>query len=55
MISQAEISELPLRDKVAMMEILWSDISQIGSNVEVPQWHKDLLDFGRAKSEERNR
>ncbi len=27
-----------------MMEALWDGIAPLGAEMEVPQWHKDLLD-----------
>lgn len=39
-----QIRELPLRDKLLAMEALWDDISKAESVLEVPQWHKTILD-----------
>lgn len=44
MIALAEIRELPLHEKLRMMEALWDGIAPSEAEVEVPQWHKDLLD-----------
>ena len=44
MIALAEIRELPLHDKLRMMEVLWDGIAPSEAELEVPQWHKDLLD-----------
>ncbi len=44
MIAQAEIRELPLADKLALLETLWAELSMDPDTVEVPQWHKELLD-----------
>ena len=44
MIAAQEIRQLPLPEKLALLEVLWSDISVEPNQVEVPQWHKDLLD-----------
>lgn len=44
MIALAEIRELPLHEKLRMMEALWDGISPQEAELEVPQWHKDLLD-----------
>lgn len=44
MIAQQEIRQLPLPEKLALLEAVWSEISAEPENVEVPQWHKELLD-----------
>ena len=44
MIALAEIRDLPLHEKLRMMEALWDGIAPLEADLEVPQWHKDLLD-----------
>ncbi len=44
MISNAELSQLSLHEKLMMMERLWDELSRSEADVPVPQWHKDLLD-----------
>jgi putative addiction module component (TIGR02574 family) len=44
MIALAEIRDLPLHEKLRMMEALWDGIAPLESELEIPQWHKDLLD-----------
>ena len=39
-----EIHVLPLNEKMRVMEALWSEISQTPGQIEVPQWHQDILD-----------
>ena len=39
-----EIHKMPLREKLLVMEAIWDDISREEENLEVPQWHKDILD-----------
>ncbi len=39
-----QIRRLPLHDKLLVMEALWDDLSRNVREVEVPQWHKDVLD-----------
>ena len=39
-----QIQRLPLHDKLLVMEALWDDLSRNTQEVEVPQWHKDVLD-----------
>lgn len=44
MIALEEIHQLPLREKLLLMEALWAEISRDEQNLEVPQWHKEILD-----------
>ena len=39
-----QILELPLHEKLAAMEAIWADLSRDEEAVEVPEWHKDILD-----------
>jgi hypothetical protein len=39
-----QIHQLPLQEKLIAMEAIWDDISRVEESVEIPQWHKDLLD-----------
>ncbi|MGC4027395.1 MAG: addiction module protein [Steroidobacteraceae bacterium] len=36
--------QLPLRDKLLLMEAIWDDLSRAEKELETPQWHKELLD-----------
>jgi putative addiction module component (TIGR02574 family) len=44
MLAQAEIRQMSLPEKLALLETVWAEISSDPSQVEVPQWHKDILD-----------
>ena len=44
MIALSEIRGLSLQEKLRTMEVLWEDISPQEAGLEVPLWHKDLLD-----------
>jgi putative addiction module component (TIGR02574 family) len=44
MIAQAEIRKLPLTEKLELLEAVWSELSSEPDTIEVPQWHKDILD-----------
>ena len=44
MIAQADIRQLPLFEKLALMEAVWAELASDPTTVEVPQWHKDILD-----------
>ena len=35
---------MPLPEKLALFETLWAEISSDPQNIEIPQWHKDILD-----------
>ncbi len=39
-----QIHQLPLHEKLLAMEAIWDDISRQEDTLEVPQWHKDILD-----------
>ncbi|MFM8982575.1 MAG: addiction module protein [Spartobacteria bacterium] len=39
-----QIHQLSLQEKLIAMEAIWDDISRVEESVEIPQWHKDLLD-----------
>jgi hypothetical protein len=44
MIAQADIREMNLSQKLALFETLWAELSSQPEHVEIPQWHKDILD-----------
>ena len=44
MIAQSDIWHMPLADKIALLEALWTDLSSEPEQVEIPQWHKVILD-----------
>lgn len=50
--SVAEIRQLPLSEKLQIMEAIWEDLRAQPGAVPVPQWHKDLLDARRKAVEE---
>ncbi len=35
---------MPLHEKLLVMEALWDDLASEEKSLEVPQWHKDILD-----------
>jgi putative addiction module component (TIGR02574 family) len=47
MIAKEEIRKLPMKEKLALLEAVWAEISPEPDELEVPQWHKDLLDERR--------
>jgi putative addiction module component (TIGR02574 family) len=44
MIAQVDIRQMPLPEKLALFETLWAELSSEPEQVEIPQWHKDILD-----------
>ena len=44
MISLQALHQLPLREKLFVMEALWDDISAAETELEVPAWQKEVLD-----------
>lgn len=45
--SIAEIRQLPLHEKMQIMEALWDDLRAHVEGLPVPGWHKELLDARR--------
>ena len=35
---------MPFPEKLALLEALWIELSSEPDQIEVPQWHKDILD-----------
>ena len=42
--SIAEIHQLPLSEKLQIMEAIWEDLRARAEEMPVPEWHKELLD-----------
>lgn len=47
-----KIDQMPLPDKLAVMEQLWESISRTPEKVESPRWHRDVLAVRRKKISE---
>ena len=52
----AEIKEMPVRDRLGLMEEIWETLRYDENEIESPAWHKeilkertDLLKSGKAK------
>ena len=43
-IAQAEIRQLPLPEKLALLEAVWAELASEPDTIEVPPWHRDILD-----------
>jgi len=39
-----QFREMPLQEKLLTMEALWEDLASNDEDLEIPEWHKDLLD-----------
>jgi putative addiction module component (TIGR02574 family) len=50
--SIAEIRRLPLNEKLQIMEALWEDLRAHAEDLDVPEWHKEVLDSRRRAVEE---
>ncbi len=50
--SIAEVKQLPLAEKLQIMEAIWEELRARADQVPVPQWHKELLDARRKAVEE---
>lgn len=44
MIALDALHQLPLKEKLFVMEALWDDLSQSEAGLPVPQWHQQTLD-----------
>jgi hypothetical protein len=44
MFAVAELQQLPLHEKLLAMEALWEGIARAETELEVPEWHKTILD-----------
>ena len=43
MITEAEIKELPLNEKLRVMELLWGTLQKDSESAVIPAWHEDAL------------
>ena len=50
--SIVEVRQLPLAEKIEIMEAIWEDLRAQAERVPVPQWHRDLLNERRKAVEE---
>jgi hypothetical protein len=44
MIAQLEIRQMPLPQKLALLEAVWTEIAAEPDTVEIPEWHREILD-----------
>ena len=38
------VRNLPLHEKLQVMEAIWEDLSEDPAQVEIPDWHREILD-----------
>jgi len=50
--SIAEIRQLPLNEKIQIMEALWEDLRAHNEAMPVPAWQRDILDDRRKAVED---
>lgn len=50
LMSITEITQLPLREKFQIMELLWADMSSRVESAGTPEDHKQLLDARRERA-----
>jgi len=43
MISEAEVKQMPLQDKLRLMEIIWDHLHRAPDTFESPEWHREEL------------
>ncbi len=44
MIARQEIRQMPFEEKLRLLEAVSAELSLEPDRIEVPQWHKDILD-----------
>jgi len=47
MIVKEDIRKLSFQEKLDLLEAVWSELSADPDQIEVPQWHKDILNERR--------
>ena len=47
--SAADVSQLPLREKLQIMEVIWEDLRARADRAGISQEQKDVLDARRAR------
>jgi hypothetical protein len=38
------LDQMTVKEKLAIMELLWEDLTRTPGAIESPPWHKDVLD-----------
>ncbi len=48
----SEVKDLPVRQKLQLMEAIWEDLRTVFEESELPESHRDLLDERRRRVKE---
>jgi putative addiction module component (TIGR02574 family) len=43
-LSATEIAEMPVQQRIQLVENIWDSISELPESVEIPAWHKEELE-----------
>ena len=43
-ISASRIVEIPIDERIQLVEDIWDSIAEVPESVKVPEWHKKVLD-----------
>ncbi len=43
-ISASEIAEMPIQQRIQLVEDIWDSIAELPEAVEIPEWHQRELD-----------
>ena len=47
------LHEMTIKEKLAVMESLWDDLSSSPDSIVSPEWHKEILEQRREKVEDK--
>jgi hypothetical protein len=47
------LHEMTIKEKLAVMESLWEDLSRSPDSIESPEWHKEILEHRRERVAEK--
>jgi len=47
------LHEMTIKEKLAVMESLWEDLSRSPDSIESPEWHKEILEQRSERVEEK--
>ncbi|MCP5417572.1 MAG: addiction module protein [Chromatiaceae bacterium] len=43
-ISASDIAEMPIEQRIQLVEDIWDSIAELPDSVEIPKWHKQELE-----------
>jgi len=43
-LTASDIAQMPLDQRIQLVEDLWDSIAELPESVEVPQWHRQVLE-----------